>query len=201
MTIYVSPMEERMNTSDNAPGTRIAVASEPESAAAPVKVWLVDDDETYRTLLAELLVQQQGIDCPRQFDSPDAVLSALASNAGPDVLLLDIHMRDRDGLDAIRPIKSLARSTRVLMLTTFYNGDSHSRALEEGASGFLLKTCEVRQLVEDIRKPDASDLGRPRRRRTKSHLQAPAQLSSQRTARPGHSKWWRRLPLLNDILR
>src|ERR1035441_9021431 len=45
MTIYVSPLEERMNTSDNAPGTRIAVASEPESAAAPVKVWLVDDNE------------------------------------------------------------------------------------------------------------------------------------------------------------
>jgi DNA-binding NarL/FixJ family response regulator len=194
-------MEERMNMSDNTLGVRIKVASEPETAPAPVKVWLVDDDDTFRRLLAELLVQQQGIDCPRQFDSPDAVLSALASKAGPDVLLLDIHMRDRNGLDAIRPIKSLARSTRVLMLTTFYNSDSHSRALEEGASGFLLKTCEVRRLVEDIRKPDASSLGRPRRHRTESHLQTMAQAPSSHATRPGFSKWWRRLPLLANILR
>ena len=194
-------MEERMNMSDNTLGVRIKVASEPETAPAPVKVWLVDDDDTFRRLLAELLVQQQGIDCPRQFDSPDAVLSALASKAGPDVLLLDIHMRDRNGLDAIRPIKSLARSTRVLMLTTFYNSDSHSRALEEGASGFLLKTCEVRRLVEDIRKPDASSLGRPRRHRTESHLQTMAQAPSSHATRSGFSKWWRRLPLLANILR
>jgi DNA-binding NarL/FixJ family response regulator len=194
-------MEERMNMSDNTLGVRIKVASEPETAPAPVKVWLVDDDDTFRRLLAELLVQQQGIDCPRQFDSPDAVLSALASKAGPDVLLLDIHMRDRNGLDAIRPIKSLARSTRVLMLTTFYNSDSHSRALEDGASGFLLKTCEVRRLVEDIRKPDASSLGRPRRHRTESHLQTMAQAPSSHATRPGFSKWWRRLPLLANILR
>ena len=193
-------MEERMNMSDNTLGVRIKVASEPETAPAPVKVWLVDDDDTFRRLLAELLVQQQGIDCPRQFDSPDAVLSALASKAGPDVLLLDIHMRDRNGLDAIRPIKSLARSTRVLMLTTFYNSDSHSRALEEGASGFLLKTCEVRRLVEDIRKPDASSLGRPRRHRTESHLQTMAQAPSSHATRPGFSKWRRLLPLLNDLL-
>jgi DNA-binding NarL/FixJ family response regulator len=194
-------MEERMNMSDNTLGVRIKVASEPETAPAPVKVWLVDDDDTFRRLLAELLVQQQGIDCPRQFDSPDAVLSALASKAGPDVLLLDIHMRDRNGLDAIRPIKSLARSTRVLMLTTFYNSDSHSRALEEGASGFLLKTCEVRRLVEDIRKPDASSLGRPRRHRTESHLQTMAQAPSSHATRSGFSKWWWRLPLLANILR
>ena len=190
-----------MNMSDNTLGVRIKGASEPETAPAPVKVWLVDDDDTFRRLLAELLVQQQGIDCPRQFDSPDAVLSALASKAGPDVLLLDIHMRDRNGLDAIRPIKSLARSTRVLMLTTFYNSDSHSRALEEGASGFLLKTCEVRRLVEDIRKPDASSLGRPRRHRTESHLQTMAQAPSSHATRPGFSKWWWRLPLLANILR
>jgi DNA-binding NarL/FixJ family response regulator len=194
-------MEEKTNTNNNTTATRITAAFEPTAAPAPINVWLVDDDDGYRTLLAEMLGTQQGIRCPRQFDSPDAALSALASKTGPDVLLLDIHMRDRNGLDAIRPIKSLARSTRVLMLTTFYNGDSHSRAIEEGASGFLLKTCEVRELVADIRKPDAPGLGRPQRRRSRSRVQAAAQVPSSHTARPGHSKWWRRFPLLNDILR
>ena len=121
MTNNLNAMEAKMNTNDNTTATRITAAFERTTAPAPIKVWLVDDDDSYRTLLAEFLVTQQGIDCPRHFDSPDAALSALASKTGPDVLLLDIQMRDRNGLDAIRPIKSLARSTRVLMLTTFYD--------------------------------------------------------------------------------
>jgi hypothetical protein len=56
MTIDFSPMEEKMNTNDNAPVAQRTAASEPETAPAPVNVWLVDDDDTYRTLLAELLV-------------------------------------------------------------------------------------------------------------------------------------------------
>ena len=194
-------MEEQMNTNDNSTAAQTTADPKPMAAPAPINVWLVDDDEGYRTLLAELLTTQQGIDCPRQFDSPDAALSALASKTGPDVLLLDIHMHDWNGLDAIRPIKSLARSTRVLMLTTFYDGGSHSRAMEEGASGFLLKSCEVHRLAEHIRKPDASDLGCRRRRRNRSHAQGAAQSPSSHTTRPSHSKWWRRFPLLNDILR
>ncbi len=185
-------MEEKTNTND-ATTARITAVFEPTSAPAPIRVWLVDDDDVYRELLAAGLAAQQGIDCPRHFNSPDAVLSALASQTGPDVLLLDIQMRDRSGLDAIRPIKSLARSTRVLMLTTFYNSESHSRALEEGASGFLLKTCEFPRLVENIRKPDAQDLGRPRRRRSRSHAKAAAEVPDAGATHPGHSKWWRRL--------
>ena len=194
-------MEELMNTNDNTTAAQTTADPIPMTAPAPINVWLVDDDESYRTLLAELLTTQQGIDCPRQFDSPDAALSALASKTGPDVLLLDIHMHDWNGLDAIRPIKSLARSTRVLMLTTFYDGGSHSRAMEEGASGFLLKSCEVHQLAEHIRERDASDLGCRRRRRNRSHVQGVTQSPSSHTTRPSHSKWWRRFPLLNDILR
>jgi DNA-binding NarL/FixJ family response regulator len=194
-------MEERPRINDSAAPVQIPVASEPPASPAPIKVWLVDDDDGFRTLLAGLLIKQQGIDCPRHFSSPDAVLSALASKTGPDVLLLDIQMRDQNGLDAIRPIKSLARSTRVLMLTTFYDSGRHSRALEEGASGFLLKTCDVHRLVEHIRTPDASGLGCPRGRRARPHVEPIAEVPTSCTNRSGRSKWWGRLPLLKGILR
>jgi DNA-binding NarL/FixJ family response regulator len=164
-------MEERLNMNDNTAAVQIPVASEPPTGPAPIKVWLVDDDDGFRTLLAGLLAKQQGIVCPRHFNSPDAVLGALASETGPDVLLMDIQMRHQNGLDAIRPIKSLARSTRVLMLTSFYDSFRHSRAIEEGASGFLLKRWELHELVEHIRKPDASGVSRPRRRRTRPQVQ------------------------------
>jgi len=194
-------MAEKTNTNDSPAATQIPVASEPEAPAAPINVWLVDDDDSYRTLLAGVLGKERGIDCPRHFSSPDAALSALASKTGPDVLLLDIRMRDRNGLDAIRPIKSLARSTRVLMLTTFYDRESHTRAMEEGASGLLLKTYGIGRLLENIRKLDPPGVGRPRRRRSRSHVQGPAEVPTACAVRPGQSKWWGRLPLLRGMLR
>ena len=119
----------------------------------PLEVWLVDDDNRFRGLIADILNQESGLECPRHFPGPDAALSALASKPGPDVILLDIEMRDRNGLDAIRPIKSLARKTRVIMFTTFYDRERHHRAMREGASGFLLKSSRLQDIIQEIRCP------------------------------------------------
>ncbi len=119
----------------------------------PLEVWLVDDDNQFRGLVADILNHESGLECSRHFPGPDAALSALASKPGPDVILLDIQMRDRNGLDAIKPIKSLARTTRVIMFTTFYDSERHHRALREGASGFLLKSSEIKDIVQEIRCP------------------------------------------------
>ena len=123
------------------------------TAAPNVSVWLVDDDDRFRALVAELLSRRDGIQCARQFASPDALLSALASKPGPDVILLDVQMGDQNGLDAVRPIKSLARSTRVLMYTTCHDHEWRERALSDGASDYLLKTDPVEKVVARIRFP------------------------------------------------
>ena len=124
-----------------------------ESFAPNVSVWLVDDNDSFRNLLAEFLGKMRGIHCERHFSSPDAVLSTLASQVGPDVILLDVHMRDRNGLDAIGPIKALSRDTQVLMLTSMYDMDGYNRALAEGASDFLLKSYTPEEIVARIRNP------------------------------------------------
>ncbi len=131
-----------------------------------VSVWLVDDNDRFRTLVAEMLGRRDGIQCARQFCSPDALLSALASKPGPDVILLDVQMGERNGLDAVRPIKSLARSTRVLMYTTCYDQEWRERALSDGASDYLLKTDPVDKVAERIRCPagDSNLNAYPRRR-------------------------------------
>src|SRR5690242_15207372 len=87
----------------------------------PIRLWLVDDNEELRQMLAELLAANRGIECTHSFGSANAALSALASKAGPDVILLDINMGQENGLDAVRPIRSLSRSTRVFMFTTFFD--------------------------------------------------------------------------------
>jgi len=120
------------------------------AAETPVQVWLVDDNDGLRDLIAQLLEQQGGIVCARQFNSPNGLLSALASQRGPDVILLDVQMGEFNGLDAIPGIKSLARETHVFMLTTFFDPEWHEQAMASGASGYHLKSDSMTQLADRI---------------------------------------------------
>src|SRR4029077_4648026 len=106
-------------------------------------IWLVDDNDRYRTLLAEILEGEADFDCARQFSSGKAVIEALARETPPEVILLDIDMGGMSGLEAIRPIKSLAGATHVLMLTAFFDCHRRTRALRAGATDFLLKSYSL----------------------------------------------------------
>lgn len=119
-----------------------------------VTVWLVDDNDRLRNLVADMLNGVSGIQCVRHFASPTALLSTLASKTGPDVILLDVQMGNENGLDAVRPIKSLARSTRVLMFTTCFDPESRERALNDGASDYLIKSDSLKKLAECICRPE-----------------------------------------------
>lgn len=134
------------------PNSATGPAAQPgEPGVGPVQVWIVDDHDRLRGLIAESLQRHGGVVCTREFDGPNALLSALASRIGPDVILLDVQMGDLNGLDALPAIRSLARDTRVLMLTTCYDQEWHRRALDSGASDYLLKTYPIERLVESIR--------------------------------------------------
>jgi DNA-binding NarL/FixJ family response regulator len=165
----------------------IAASSPPIPPASPrVRVWLVDDNDELRTLVAEVLGSQGGIECARHFSSPDALLSALASKPGPDVILLDVQMGDRNGLDAVRPIKSLTRATRVLMFTTCYNHEWRERALGDGASDYLLKSDAMESVAARIRCPanDPAPRLKMRRRSARSTINHPANLASNNSPPP-----------------
>ena len=129
-----------------------SAAAEPlnPSTPSPVRVWLVDDSRYFRSALKEMLAICEGIQCTATFHSPNALLSALASKSGPDVILLDIHMGNANGIDAIRPIKALSRTTQVLMLTTFFDSESKKKALISGASDFLLKHFPIERILDSI---------------------------------------------------
>ncbi len=104
-------------------------------------------------MVGELLDREGRIQCTRQFSGPDELLSTLASKPGPDVILLDVQMGKRNGLDAVRPIKSLTPAIRVLMLITCFDPQWRERALSEGASDYLLKSYELKKVAARIRCP------------------------------------------------
>ena len=115
------------------------------------RIWMVDDNAAFRALLAELLDDEGGFECERQFSSPPAVLEALSRGNAPDIILLDVEMGEHNGLDAIRSIKARAPDTHVLMLTTFAGRGGRERAFREGASDFMLKTWSIPEIAAHIR--------------------------------------------------
>ena len=153
-----------MSAHDETTGGCLGMAEMPpaQDLAIPgktlVHVWAVDDNKEFRELLARALNAQPGIACSRLFASANALLSALASQHGPDVILLDVHLRGHNGVDSVRLIKSLARRTRVLMFTTFFDGEIRCKARRAGASDFLLKRYPIEEIAARIRESDETGM-------------------------------------------
>jgi two-component system response regulator DesR len=80
---------------------------------------------------------------------------AAARAHDPDVALLDIEMPGRDGIAAAAELRLNLPGTRALMLTTFGRPGYLRRAIESGASGFLLKDAPAAQLAEAVREVHA----------------------------------------------
>ncbi|MER7621037.1 response regulator transcription factor [Streptomyces sp. NPDC126503] len=76
---------------------------------------------------------------------------ALAHRHRPDVVLLDIQMPGLDGLSAVARFRRELPAVGVIMLTTFGQDAYITRALEEGADGFLLKADDPRELLNGVR--------------------------------------------------
>jgi DNA-binding NarL/FixJ family response regulator len=164
------------------------------SPTATLNIWLVDDNKGIRNALKDVLGRFSGVRCTAEFHSPNAVLSALASRPGPDAILLDIEMGEANGLDAIRPIKALARQTQVVMFTTCFDPESKQRALSNGATDFLLKSTPFEKIVSTLE--NAAKNPAP-------HLKAPSPSArSKSKVLPGHpaSHSPRRLLWLDNCL-
>jgi len=122
------------------------------SGSLPViRVLLAEDQGMMRGALALLLGLEDDIEVVAQVESGDRVLAA-ALGARPDVALLDIEMPGRSGLDVAADLRARLPGCKVLMLTTFGRPGYLRRAMEAGASGFLIKDGPVEELADAIRK-------------------------------------------------
>lgn len=116
-----------------------------------IRVLLAEDQGMMRGALALLLDLEGDIEVVAQVATGDRVLAA-ALGTWPDVALLDIEMPGRGGLDVAADLRARLPGCKVLMLTTFGRPGYLRRAMEAGASGFLLKDGPVEELADAIRK-------------------------------------------------
>ncbi len=115
-----------------------------------IRVVLVDDDGLVRTGLRLILGGAPDIEVVGEAsDGIEAV--DVVSSTRPDVVLMDIRMPHRDGLEATRLLVGSGDPARIVVLTTFDADDMVLQALRAGAAGFLLKDTEPHRLVESVR--------------------------------------------------
>ncbi len=115
-----------------------------------VRVLLVDDDPLVRAGLSMILSSADDLAVVGEAaDGADAVEAVRRHR--PDVVLMDVRMPRVDGLTATRTVTSLPDPPKVVVLTTFGLDEYVFRALEAGASGFLLKDTPPRELVSAVR--------------------------------------------------
>ncbi len=116
----------------------------------PIRVLLAEDQEMIREALAALLSFEDDIEVVAQVGRGDEVTpAALASK--PDVALLDIEMPGMDGLTAAAALSQASPGTKIVILTTFGRPGYLRRAMEAGASGFVVKDSPADRLARTIR--------------------------------------------------
>ncbi|MDI9462001.1 MAG: sporulation transcription factor Spo0A [Bacillota bacterium] len=115
-----------------------------------LKVFVADDNREFSDLLVEYLEQQRDIEVVgKAYDGKEA-LDLIAENP-PDVLLLDIIMPHLDGLGVLEKINEMENKPKVIMLTAFGQENITRKAVELGASYYILKPFNMDVLVERIR--------------------------------------------------
>ncbi|MGX1472436.1 UNVERIFIED_CONTAM: DNA-binding NarL/FixJ family response regulator [Streptomyces canus] len=121
-------------------------------SSSPVRLLLCDDHAVVRAGLRALLASADGIDVVGEAATGEEAL-AMAAHLGPDVVLMDLQLDDgMDGVTAIRQLTAGdARGPRVLVLTMFDTDADITRAIEAGATGYLLKAEQPEELFTAIR--------------------------------------------------
>ena len=114
-----------------------------------IKVAIVEDDAGFRGLLEQFVNDAPGFRCVGCFGSAEEALRGIPK-AEPDVVLMDIHLPNRSGIEATHRLRELLPKTPVLILTVNTDTESIFKALKAGAKGYLLKRTAPQKLLPAI---------------------------------------------------
>ncbi len=125
-------------------------------ADAPIRVLLADDHPVVRQGVKSFLDLQDGITVVGEADDGDAALR-LIDELAPDVVLLDLEMPGKGGLEVLRELRAAGSGARVIVLTSFKGEDQVLPAVAAGAAGYLVKDVHPFDLRDAIRRVHAGE--------------------------------------------
>lgn len=115
-------------------------------------IWILEDHEVFAKQIRRLISNEEDLSCPHHFSSATELFDKLKfTNERPDLLLLDLGLPRRDGLEVLAEIRVLLPAVKVLILSASDDRDKVYRAICNGASGYLLKTAGPDEILSGIR--------------------------------------------------
>jgi DNA-binding NarL/FixJ family response regulator len=121
-----------------------------------IRLIIADDHFVVRTGLRAMLDAHADLDVVAEASTGTEVID-LAARLRPDVILMDLRMPQGDGVSATAAIRERHPDTRVLVLTTYETDADILRAIEAGATGYLLKDATSDEIVRGIRATAAGE--------------------------------------------
>lgn len=115
----------------------------------PIKILIVEDDRDTRSDLVTLLNEQPGLRCVNAYPTGETALRGILFDQ-PDVALVDINLPGMTGIECVAKLKQQMPSLQILMLTMYEESDLIFDALRAGASGYLLKKTDSKELIQAI---------------------------------------------------
>ena len=114
-----------------------------------VRVLIADDHQLVRQGLAALLAVKPGVEVVGQAESGVEAVK-LAHSLKPDIILMDLLMPGKNGIEATREIKQENPDARILIITSFAEDENVFQAIKAGALGYLLKDSSPQELMQAI---------------------------------------------------
>ena len=114
-----------------------------------VHVAVVEDKLAFRRGLQAIIGLTPGVECVGMFASAEEALRELPT-AAPDVVLMDLNLPGRSGIECARELKRMRTKAQVMMLTIEEDSERIFAALRAGAAGYLLKTATPGEIIDAI---------------------------------------------------
>ena len=114
-----------------------------------IRVGIIEDEQEIRDSLKTLINGSEGFSCNYTFENGKTALEQIP-NLQLDVILTDINLPDKSGIDCVTILKPKCPTTQFLMCTSFEDSESVFNALKAGATGYITKTTQPSKLLDAI---------------------------------------------------
>src|SRR5690606_6122149 len=121
-----------------------------EQVMAMIKVLFVDDHEMVRIGVSSYLSAQSDIEVIGEADNGQTAVE-LALELRPDIILMDLVMKEMDGIEATRLIIEKWPEAKIIIVTSFLDDEKVYPALEAGATSYMLKTSKASEIADAVR--------------------------------------------------